>query len=310
MPPKRMNREEFYAKLAPLDRDQLARTLWNLYWRAPAQVRERIEGELDPVEATRQSRGAARPPDPDAVLAEVTAFTELARAGAYMHGDRRVTPRERTRWRLTFRRLASEAQAALRAPDPDPAADALTLLIGLASDLRDSDYFHSQDPVEAAGFVLSDAAALLWASIRDRHGFAAFADRAAPQLIRWESRHGWTRNGDGKTSEKETTLARVLDGMLATPDMWTGFAERYLTALDQVASAERRSAGSGRPRGYFSRDDPRYAREQRTGHLAEWHQMLADRLAGGPEEALLDRLAGHPALSGAELKLLGARLAR
>jgi hypothetical protein len=309
MPAKRMNREEFYAKLAPLDRDQLARAMWNLYWRGSAQFRERIEAELEPAEVARQKRAATQPPDPDVVLAEVTEFTGLARAGAYMYGDRRVTPRERTRWRLTFRRLVDETGAALRAPEPDPVAEALTLLIDLANDARDSDYFHSQDPVEAAGFVLSDAAALLWEVTRDRHGFATFADRAAPQLIRWESRYGWTRSGYGRTSGKETSLACVLASMLRTADMWTGFAERYLTALDHLASAERRSPASKRDYDVRSGGGSTYARNHRTDRLAEWHQTLFDRLASGPEERLLDRLLTHPALSGPELTLLRARLA-
>jgi hypothetical protein len=179
------------------------------------------------------------------VLAEVTEFTALARAGAYMGGDRRVTPTERTRWRLTFQRLAGQGCAALRAPEPDRAAEALTLLIDLANDMCDSDYFHSGDPVEAAGFVLSDAAALLWDFTRDRHGFAAFADLAAPQLIRWESCYGWTRSGYGKTSKKETSLAQVLASMLRTPGTWTGFAQHYLAALDQLGIAAGRSAYAG-----------------------------------------------------------------
>lgn len=305
-----MNREEFHAKLAPLDRDELARAMWHLYWRGSAQFRERIEAELDPVEAVRQKRAATRLPDPDMVLAEVTEFTGLARAGAYMYGDRRVTPRERTRWRLTFRRLVDETGAALRAPEPDPAAQALTLLIDLANDARDSDYFHSQDPVEAAGFVLSDAAALLWEFTTGRHGFATFAGRAAQQLIRWESRYGWTRSGDGKTSEKETSLTCVLASMLRTPDNWAGFAERYLTALDQLASAARRSSASRRDYDGYSGGGSTYARDHRTDRLAEWNQALFDRLAGGPEERLLDRLLTHPALGGTELALLRARLAR
>jgi hypothetical protein len=282
MPSKRMNRDEFLAKLAPLDRHQLDRVMWNLYWRGPSQFRERIEAELNPVESKRQKRTASQPPDPAMVLAEVTEFTALARAGAYMGGDRRVTPTERTRWRLTFRRLANQACAALRAPEPDRAAEALTLLIDLANDMCDSDYFHSGDPVEAAGFVLSDAAALLWEFTRDRYGFAAFADLAAPQLIRWESYYGWTRSGYGKTSKKETSLAQVLASMLRTPDTWTGFAQHYLAALDQLGITAGRSA---------------YAGEYRSDRLAQWHQMLADRLAGGPEEVLVDRLQAHPALA-------------
>jgi hypothetical protein len=277
-----MNREEFLAKLAALDRDQLDRVMWNLYWRGPAAFRERIESELSPVEAELRKRTASQPPDPAMVLADVSEFAELARAGAYMAGDRRVTPRERTRWRLTFRRLADQACAALRAPEPDRAAEALTLLIDLANDMGESDYFHSADPVDAAGFVLSDAAALLWEFTRDRYGFAAFADLAAPQLTRWESRHGWTRSGYGKTSEKEISLAQVLNNMLRTPDTWAGFAQRYLTALDQLDGAASGSA---------------YARRYRADRLAQWHQMLTDHLAGGPDEALADRLRNHPALT-------------
>lgn len=286
-----MNREEFHAKLGPLDRDQLARAMWNLYWRGSAQFRERIEAELDPAEAVRQKRAATQPPDPDMVLAEVTEFTGLARAGAYMYGDRLVTPRERTRWRLTFRRLADEARAPLRAPEPDPAAEALTQLIDLANDTRDGDYFHSEDPVEAAGFVLSDAAALLWEFTRDRLGFAAFADRAAPLLIRWESRYGWTRSGYGKTSEKETSLAQVLASMLRTPDMWTGFAERYLAALDQLASTERRSPASRRDHDIYSSGGSTYARDHRADCLI-WRVMFLPVPHGRPLMPNWERWAG------------------
>jgi hypothetical protein len=101
--PKRMNREEFFAKFAGLDEDRISKALWNLYWRGSAQMRERIESELEPAEDAARKRAAAEPPDPDTVLFEVCEFAELARAGAYMAGDRRVSPRERTRWRLTFR---------------------------------------------------------------------------------------------------------------------------------------------------------------------------------------------------------------
>jgi hypothetical protein len=44
MSAKRMNRDEFFAKLAPLGEDGLAKVLWNLYWRAPAPPRERSLG--------------------------------------------------------------------------------------------------------------------------------------------------------------------------------------------------------------------------------------------------------------------------
>ena len=45
---KRMNREEFFAKLAACDEERLKKVLWNLYWRGSAAMRERIEAEVDP----------------------------------------------------------------------------------------------------------------------------------------------------------------------------------------------------------------------------------------------------------------------
>lgn len=58
MPANRMNREEFSAKLASLDEAGLKKALWNLYWRGPVQLRERIEGEIEPAEKARRRRAA------------------------------------------------------------------------------------------------------------------------------------------------------------------------------------------------------------------------------------------------------------
>lgn len=309
MPPKRMNREEFFAKLSPLDEDRLRKVLWNLYWRGSAPVRERIEGELDPAEQVRRKRAAAEPADPDLVLCEVREFAELARAGAYIAGDRRVSPKERTRWRVTFRRLAADAQSALRAEDSGPAEEAAALIIDVACEMRGSVYFRSEDPVEAARFVVSDAASLLWETVRDRHGFQAFAQRAMGQLIRWESQYGWTR-GWGQVQQKETSLACVLARMLRVPDTWTVAADRYLEALDQVARAQAAKPDSPRIYGSWGYGRGDYARRQRTSDLAEWHDWLLDRLAGSEAEDRLDRLVRHPALGGPELTFLQARLAR
>ena len=274
-----MNREEFFAKLAPLDDGRLRKVLWNLYWRGPAAIRERVEGELDPVEHARRKQAAAAPPGPGLVLDEVREFAELARAGAYLAGDRRVSPKERTRWRVTFRRLAAGAQAALRAPDPAPAEEALALIIDLACEMKGSQYFRSEDPVEAARFVVSDAAALLWETVRDRHGFSAFTRQSAPQLLRWESRYGWTTHGWGQVCEKETSLASVLARMLAAPDAWTTFADCYLAALDQAARAD----ATAPPRIYYGSwgpGDNGYRQRERARNLAEWHGLLLERLAG------------------------------
>lgn len=301
MPAHRMNRDEFFAKLATMDEDRLRKALWNLYWRGSAPMRERIEAQLDPDGHASRQR-TEETVDAAAVLDEVGDFVALARSGAYLAGDRRVSPRERTRWRFTFKRLAADAQAALSTDDVGTAAAAMEQLIDLACETKGFDYFRSDDPMQAAGFVVSDAVALLWTRLRDHHGFAGFADRAAPQLVRWESEFGWTRRGTGRVAEQETSLAAVVGRMLPAQDAWIGFAERYLDALDAVADEQ-----PGRSRRAWR--DPSTERRQRTQALAEWHGSMLDRFLHSEADGLLDRLADHPALGGPELLYLQARLA-
>ena len=101
MPANRMNRDQFYAAMAPSDDSRLRKTLWTLYWRGNAQLRERIEDELRSPEQPKV-KPKKELPDPDTVLDEVTTFVKLAKDGAYMAGDRRVHRTERSKWRLTF----------------------------------------------------------------------------------------------------------------------------------------------------------------------------------------------------------------
>ena len=111
----------------------------------------------------------------------------------------------------------------------------LTAMIDLACETRERDYFRSEDPLEAARFVVSDAVAVLWSRMRDVHGAVHFTESAAAQLLRWESRYGWTRRGDGWVSARENSLANVLSQLLVVPDLWTEVARHYLDALDRVA---------------------------------------------------------------------------
>ena len=303
LPMNRMDRKEFFGKLAPLDEERLRKALWNLYWRGSAAMRERIEAELDPDARAVRQRAASRSIDADSVLHEVQEFVALARSGAYIAGDRRVSRQERSRWRFTFQRLAGTARDALLGPDGIPAgAAAVEQLIDLAREAKDHEYFHSEDPVEAARFVVSDAVTLLWSRLMGEHGFAGFAERAAPQMIRWESRYGWTRTGYGATSEKEASLAEVVAGILRTPDMWVGFADHYLSALDLVARDDTAKTNRGWAGGKWDRD-------RRTAALSEWHDVLFGKLVGYGVEDRLDRLVHHAALGGPELTFLQARLA-
>jgi hypothetical protein len=268
---------------------------------APAAA-PNIEAELDSHQTTHRSRVPAEPVDAHTVLAEVRDFVSLARSGAYLGGDRRVSPKERTRWRFTFRRLVASAGDALRAEDVGPAAAALEALIDLACEMRGYDYFRSEDPVEAAKVVVSDEVALLWTRVREHYGFPVFAEQAAPQLIRWESRYGWTRTGFGQVAQKESSLASVLAPMLQVRDAWLTFVDRYLEALDRVATGK-----TAKPNRYVLSTDREPS--ERTRALAEWHLLLLDRLDDEETDDRVNRLTAHPALGGPELMFLQASLA-
>jgi hypothetical protein len=231
-------------------------------------------------------------------------FVELAGSGAYIAGDRRVSRTERTKWRVTFRQLATDAQLALHAEDTAPGERAMELMIDLARHAEGS--FRSEDPLEAAKFVLSRAISALWETVLAEHSFARFAERAVPQLIRWESAYGWSNGtGAGKVAEREIALARVLAPMLTTPDMWTGFADAYLAELDRIASAERPLAGRRAGRAMTS-SGPEWKRSERTRNLARWNELLSGHIDGERAE----RLANHPAFEGPDAEFMRARAAR
>lgn len=304
MPANRMNRDEFYTAMSPYDEDRIRKILWTVYWRGDARVRERIEDELRP-QRQSQARLKNEVPDPAVVLTEVTTFVELARSGAYMARDRRVHHTERSKWRHTFRRRAADALAALTAADPTPAQEAIAKIVDLACETGTWDYFHSDDPIEAAKFVVSDAVTALWESVLKNQGFTKFAEQVPGQLIRWEQEYGWTRSGYGPTAEKETPLAGVLAQVLTTPDMWRTFAVSYLDALDEASRVDPK-----RQRIVFGTDETRRHRSDRARSLSLWHEMLLERFSGTPEDELLDRLIASPGLAGPELTFLRARIAR
>ena len=130
MPANRMNRDEFYAAMAPNDDARLRKILWTVYWRGNAQLRERIEDELRQEQQPKVKPKQGRP-DPAVALHEVMTFVQLAKGGSYMAGDRRVHHTERSKWRVTFRRLVDGALAALQADDPGPAQQAVAELVTL-----------------------------------------------------------------------------------------------------------------------------------------------------------------------------------
>lgn len=314
----RMNREQFHVAIAGLDPDQLRKVLWTVYWRGTATVRERIETEIAPPEALSRVRKPAPAVDPDEVLDDVREFAALARSGAYFAGSRKVSPKARSQWRVTFRAMVTAARAALSADDTDgfdgtdAGAEALIEMIDLACETADHEYFRSDDPMEAAGVVVSDEVALLWSRMLERRGFEGFAAAAAEQFVRWEAPHGWTRRGYGRTAEKEKPLTDVLAGMLTVPDTWVTFTESFPTVLDGLAPlpSPGRRAGSGRSGASLAAGgEGDWRRRRRTEELSAWQLLLVDRFTGSEEEHLLDRLAGHPALGGPDATFVQARLA-
>lgn len=286
MAQERLNRDEFFDLLAGMDDEALKKILWTLYWRGARPVRERIE-DLVGVPAPPPTPTT---PDPVFVLQDVKDFAALARAGAYMGGDRRVSPKERTRWRFTFRDLTGQALQALNSDDEESVragASALAVMIDLAMETRGVDYFRSEDPLEAARFVVSDVVRALWLRTRMVYGSSVFAEQACRQLLRWESGHGWTRRGDGWVAARETPLAHVAEELLVTPDMWNEFAEKYVETLDRAAAD---TGGGGR--------GSRPVRRASYQDLSQWHSILDERLVGSDREELLDRLPSRRAAGG------------
>ncbi len=51
-----MNRDEFYAAMAPYDDAHLRKIVWTVYWPGNAQLRERIENELRPPDQPKAIR--------------------------------------------------------------------------------------------------------------------------------------------------------------------------------------------------------------------------------------------------------------
>jgi len=206
---QRMNRAELFEKLGPLSAERLREIVWTIYWRGSADVRERIEDTLaPPAPRPRPLRDAAL--DSQVLLAEVERFVALARSGAYIGGTREVHPTERSKWRVTFRRLVDDASRAVSTGDLDRGHRALEALLDLACECQDYHYFHSDDPVAAMRLVVSDKVKLLWLSSIEHEGFPVFVRRAMSQLVRWEMRYGWTRSGSHAICEQEVQLADVI----------------------------------------------------------------------------------------------------
>jgi hypothetical protein len=115
-----MDREQFFGIMSELDQERLQKTLWNLYWRGTAKMRERIEVELASGDRARPPRPAKAAADPEAVENDVAEFAALARSGAYLGGDRRVSPRERSRWRFTYNGLPRKLRTLCEPKMPGP----------------------------------------------------------------------------------------------------------------------------------------------------------------------------------------------
>lgn len=241
---KKFDRTQFFRTTSGFDRDDLEKMLWTLYWRGDARTRERVEELIDPSQVTVT---APTPPSAEVVRRNVKEFAALARAGAYLARDRRVSPKERTRWRFTYKDHFAQSFAALSAGTGEeirPAVEAVSTLITLACETEGFDYFRSEDPIEASKVVISEMVDQLWTGIGRALGPEELCRLSAVQIVHWERKYGWTRFGFGRTSEKESTLAEVLPRHLLTPDMWSSFTEHFIHELDTVAGKKSPSYGT------------------------------------------------------------------
>ena len=299
-----MRKDEFYKKIIPLDKEKLRKMLWELYWRGGKDLRARIERLLDP---QRNKERVPQLPDGDLLLQDVLDFVALARSGAYMAGSREVSRNERSKWRVTFRKLFKNTGLLLTHGDMEYGAPAMEELIDLACKTKGVMYFHSEDPVAAMRIVISEQAQLLWGAYLAREGFASFAKRTAYQFIRWENPYGWTTYGGGWVKERETTLTSVLAQMLKGHDAWLEFTDAYLAALDAVLPGT--SPVREKKRSAHDERNMELAAERRAENLAEWNELVLDRLQGTEGEDCLRRLVHHPAFKGVQGTFLQSKLA-
>jgi hypothetical protein len=309
----RMSREQFFAKLEPLAEDRLRQVLWELYYKGAESLRQRIEtAVMPPAEraAKKAEKASAKFPDGALLLDEVARFADLARSGAYLGGTREVTRSERSGWRFTFRKLIDDAFLVLEPGNVEHGIPAVEQLLELVHETHRYEYFRSEDPVEAMKLVFSDTVERLWRATLAHQGFAAFARRAAPQILRWESIYGWTRSGGGPTAEREKSLADVAAGMLALPDQWIALVDEYLKALDTLVRppVPPVNSRSRRSKWEHEQEEREYKREleDRSGRLANWHHLLLERLPNLDAEDRLERLLEHRALGGPEHDFLRA----
>lgn len=297
----RLSKDEFYAKVGALDEERLRKALWNVYWRGSAQVRERIEDQIAP--ETARPKPSDGPPAPDLVLRDVREFCALAYKGAFIGAPAKgMNSKRRSQWRHEFRRHYKAADEAMTAGS-DAGAEAVEAIIALAVHCGSYDTFASQEPLETAKFVVSDAVERLWRNTLERRGFTVFAERSAGQFIAWEAEFGWTVSGYGPIAQQERRLAEVLGLLIPGIDQWQTYARHYLDALDQAPPVEPRILAA-------SFDISERDRSRRSEKLDLWHSMLLERLADGGAADLLDRIAEHPALGGPAHDFFRAGLAQ
>ena len=111
-------------------------------------------------------------------------------------------------------------------------------MVDLARDMRSYDYFHSDDPVETAKFVVSDAVAMLWESVLRHDGPCGFRQ---PECQSGSSAGRRTTGGPAGATVRRRggdALAVPLARLLATPDMWRTFAESSMEALEAAGRAD------------------------------------------------------------------------
>lgn len=184
--------------------------------------------------------------------------------------------------------VLQEANTLLAQGDVEAGAEALEALLDVAVESSGFHYFRSEDPVAALNLVVSEQVEVLWRALLASAGLTGLARRAPGQLVRWESRGGWTVHGE-KLVGREVPLAQVLDGLLPAGDAWVTFGRAYVDLLDSLA-AESRSSTKDK---WTAKSE----RSQRAFRLSGWHRLLAKRLAGTEAEDMVPRIARHPALT-------------
>ena len=295
----RLKKKEFVEKLSKYKEKELREMMWKIYYRAPETVRVRVEDLLRTPDERKIFKEVQDNAHRKALEQEIEEFVTTVRKGHYKRYSRHVARKYRKRWRFVFKRLLDDSTKLAEKGDVEVGLMGLETLLDLAYESFWNNYFHSDDPMKSMKVVFSDRVSLLWRARLSLEGFRSFAKHAAIQLIKWDSRFGWTYSETLKP--KEAQLSHIVSSLIKGADAWLEFAEAYLDGLNQIYNELKKKADEGVGKQWL-RDRIRTYDIK----LSDWNEILITRLSESGEDEMIEKIIQHKLFGPAQRKVLKA----